>query len=28
VHSFDPCMACGVHVVDAMKRELARVRVI
>jgi len=28
LHSFDPCMACGVHVVDAMKRELARVRVI
>jgi [NiFe] hydrogenase large subunit/hydrogenase large subunit len=28
VHSFDPCMACGVHVVDAMKRELARVRVV
>jgi [NiFe] hydrogenase large subunit/hydrogenase large subunit len=27
VHSFDPCMACGVHVVDARKRELARVRV-
>ena len=27
VHSFDPCMACGVHVVDGMKRELARVRV-
>ena len=27
VHSFDPCMACGVHVFDAMKRELARVRV-
>ncbi len=26
VHSFDPCMACGVHVVDATKRELARVR--
>ncbi|HTW35741.1 MAG TPA: nickel-dependent hydrogenase large subunit [Rhizomicrobium sp.] len=25
VHSFDPCMACGVHVVDATKRELARV---
>jgi hydrogenase small subunit len=25
--SFDPCMACGVHVVDATKRELARVRV-
>ena len=28
LHSFDPCMACVVHVVDAMKRELARVRVI
>jgi [NiFe] hydrogenase large subunit/hydrogenase large subunit len=27
VHSFDPCMACGVHVVDTMKREVARVRV-
>jgi [NiFe] hydrogenase large subunit/hydrogenase large subunit len=28
VHSFDPCMACGVHVVDANRRELARVRVV
>ena len=27
LHSFDPCMACAVHVVDAMKREVARVRV-
>jgi Ni,Fe-hydrogenase I large subunit len=27
VHSFDPCMACGVHVVDAARREIARVRV-
>ena len=27
VHSFDPCMACGVHVVDTRRRELARVRV-
>ena len=27
IHSFDPCMACGVHVVDAKRRELARVRV-
>jgi [NiFe] hydrogenase large subunit/hydrogenase large subunit len=26
IHSFDPCMACGVHVVDARKRELARVK--
>jgi Ni,Fe-hydrogenase I large subunit len=28
VHSFDPCMACGVHVVDSRKREIARVRVV
>ena len=27
VHSFDPCMACGVHVVDTAGRELTRVRV-
>jgi [NiFe] hydrogenase large subunit/hydrogenase large subunit len=27
VHSFDPCMACGVHVVDAQRREVACVRV-
>jgi [NiFe] hydrogenase large subunit/hydrogenase large subunit len=26
VHSFDPCMACGVHVVDARRRELSHVR--
>jgi hydrogenase large subunit len=26
IHSFDPCMACGVHVVDAKGRERARVR--
>jgi [NiFe] hydrogenase large subunit/hydrogenase large subunit len=26
VHSFDPCMACGVHVVDATRREIAKVR--
>jgi Ni,Fe-hydrogenase I large subunit len=26
IHSFDPCMACGVHVVDAERREVARVR--
>jgi Ni,Fe-hydrogenase I large subunit len=23
VHSFDPCIACGVHVVDANRREIA-----
>jgi len=27
VHSFDPCMACGVHVVDPRGAELARVKV-
>jgi len=27
LHSFDPCMACGVHVVDVTKRDLARLRV-
>jgi hydrogenase large subunit len=28
IHSFDPCMACGVHVVDAKRRELAVARVV
>jgi [NiFe] hydrogenase large subunit/hydrogenase large subunit len=28
VHSFDPCMACGVHVVDSKRRELATVRAV
>ena len=28
VHSFDPCMACGVHVVDAQRREIVRVRAV
>jgi [NiFe] hydrogenase large subunit/hydrogenase large subunit len=27
VHSFDPCMACGVHVLDPQGRELVKVRV-
>ncbi|MGB5810977.1 MAG: nickel-dependent hydrogenase large subunit [Polyangiales bacterium] len=27
VHSFDPCMACGVHVVDPRGREFSRVKV-
>lgn len=26
IHSFDPCMACGVHVVDATGREVVKVR--
>jgi [NiFe] hydrogenase large subunit/hydrogenase large subunit len=27
IHSFDPCMACGAHVLDATGREIVRVRV-
>jgi Ni,Fe-hydrogenase I large subunit len=27
IHSFDPCMACAAHVVDADGRRLAQVRV-
>jgi [NiFe] hydrogenase large subunit/hydrogenase large subunit len=27
IHSFDPCMACGVHILDAEGREVTRVRV-
>jgi len=27
IHSFDPCLACGVHVLDGRKREIARVRI-
>ncbi|HTR50413.1 MAG TPA: nickel-dependent hydrogenase large subunit [Kofleriaceae bacterium] len=27
VHSFDPCMACGVHVIDPAGREVAHVKV-
>jgi [NiFe] hydrogenase large subunit/hydrogenase large subunit len=28
VHSFDPCMACGVHVLDAGGKQLAKVKVV
>ena len=28
VHSFDPCMACGVHVVDSNRREIVKVRAV
>ena len=28
VHSFDPCMACGVHVLDPTGRELVEVKVL
>jgi len=27
IHSFDPCMACGVHVLDSEGKEVVRVRV-
>ncbi len=27
IHSFDPCMACGVHVLDPEGREVVKVRV-
>ncbi|MFZ5995935.1 MAG: nickel-dependent hydrogenase large subunit [Nitrospirota bacterium] len=26
VHSFDPCLACAIHVVDAKKREVVKVK--
>jgi Ni,Fe-hydrogenase I large subunit len=28
IHSFDPCMACGAHVLDATGREITSVRVV
>jgi hydrogenase large subunit len=28
IHSFDPCMACSVHVLDADRRELTRIRIV
>lgn len=28
VHSFDPCMACAVHVIDAAGREVTKIKVI
>ena len=28
LHSFDPCMACGVHVLDTSGNELVKVRVV
>ena len=27
IHSFDPCLACAVHVIDATGRERSRVQV-
>jgi Ni,Fe-hydrogenase I large subunit len=28
IHSFDPCMACAVHILNSDGREVARVKVI
>ena len=28
IHSFDPCMACAVHVLDAHRREVTRIRIV
>jgi hydrogenase large subunit len=28
IHSFDPCMACAVHVLDADGREVTRIRIV
>jgi Ni,Fe-hydrogenase I large subunit len=28
IHSFDPCMACAVHIVDPQHREITRIRII
>jgi Ni,Fe-hydrogenase I large subunit len=28
IHSFDPCMACGVHVFDSEQREIVQVRAV
>jgi Ni,Fe-hydrogenase I large subunit len=27
IHSFDPCMACAVHVTDAEGREVVRIKI-
>jgi hydrogenase large subunit len=27
IHSFDPCMACGVHVLDATGQPITQVKV-
>jgi len=28
IHSFDPCLACAIHTVDAEGEEIARVKVL
>ena len=27
IHSFDPCMACGIHVVDTQRKEIVQIKV-
>jgi Ni,Fe-hydrogenase I large subunit len=28
IHSFDPCMACAVHVLDPQRREIAQIKIV
>ncbi|MCB1867015.1 MAG: nickel-dependent hydrogenase large subunit, partial [Gammaproteobacteria bacterium] len=28
VHSFDPCIACAIHMVDTEQREIVQVKVL
>ena len=28
IHSFDPCLACAIHLVDKKQREIVRVKVL
>jgi hydrogenase large subunit len=28
VHSFDPCLACAIHLVDGENREIVKVKVL
>jgi hydrogenase large subunit len=28
LHSFDPCMACAVHVTDPERQEITRIRIV
>jgi len=28
IHSFDPCMACAVHVMDGNRKEVIRIRIV
>jgi Ni,Fe-hydrogenase I large subunit len=28
IHSFDPCMACAVHVLDPQRREISQIKIV